>query len=73
MIQIVVCLKGRDFMSQNKMVGRRSILLKGEVKYLEISEIIEDRMSVHKNIKEPSLEEILETETATYERINSRR
>ncbi len=50
-----------------------SMFLKGEVKYLEISEIIEDCMSVHKNIKEPSLEEILETETATYERINSRR
>ncbi len=50
-----------------------SMFLKGEVKYLEISEIIEDCMSAHKNIKEPSLEEILETETATYERINSRR
>ncbi len=50
-----------------------SMFLKGEVKYLEISEIIEDCMSAHKNIKEPSLEEILETEAATYERINSRR
>ena len=50
-----------------------SMFLKGEVKYLEISEIIEDCMSAHKNIKEPSLEEILETEAATYEWINSRR
>lgn len=50
-----------------------SMFLKGEVKYLEISEIIEDCMSAHKNRKEPSLEEILETEAATYERINSRR
>ena len=50
-----------------------SMFLKGEVKYLEISEIIEDCMSAHKNLKEPSLEEILETEAATYERINSRR
>ena len=50
-----------------------SMFLKGEGKYLEISEIIEDCMSAHKNIKEPSLEEILETEAATYERINSRR
>lgn len=50
-----------------------SMFLKGEVKYLEISEIIEDCMSVHKNIMEPSLEVILETEAATYERINSRR
>lgn len=50
-----------------------SMFLKGEAKYLEIAEIIEDCMSAHKNIKEPTLEEILETESATYERINSRR
>lgn len=50
-----------------------SKFLKREIKYLEIVEIIEDCMSAHKNIKEPSLEEILETEAATYERINSRR
>ncbi len=50
-----------------------SMFLKGEAKYLEIAEIIEDCMSAHKMIKEPTLEEILETEAATYERINSRR
>lgn len=50
-----------------------SMFLKGEVKYLEIVEIIEDCMSVHKNIKDPSLDQILETEAAAYERINSRR
>ncbi|MCI8321476.1 MAG: 1-deoxy-D-xylulose-5-phosphate reductoisomerase [Dorea sp.] len=50
-----------------------SMFLKGEAKYLEIAEIIEDCMYAHKNIKEPTLEEILETESATYERINSRR
>lgn len=50
-----------------------SMFLKGEVKYLEIVEIIEDCMSVHKNIKDPSLDQILETEAAVYERINSRR
>lgn len=49
------------------------MFLKGEIKYLEIVEIIEDCMSVHKNIENPSLEQILETETAVYERINSRR
>lgn len=50
-----------------------SMFLKGDIKYLEIVEIIEDCMSVHKNIETPSLEQILETEAAVYERINSRR
>lgn len=50
-----------------------SKFLKREIKYLEIVEIIEDCMSVHKNIACPTLDEILETEAATYERINSRR
>ena len=50
-----------------------SKFLKREIKYLEIVEIIEDCMTAHKNIVNPSLEEILATEVATYERINSRR
>ncbi len=50
-----------------------SKFLKREIKYLEIVQIIEDCMSAHKNIKNPSLSEILETEAETYERINSRR
>lgn len=50
-----------------------SMFLKGEIKYLEIVEIIEDCMSVHRNIENPSLEQILETEAAVYERIKSRR
>lgn len=50
-----------------------SKFLKREVKYLEIMEIIEDCMSAHKNIENPTLEQILETEAATYERIESRR
>ncbi len=50
-----------------------SKFLNREVKYLEIIEIIEDCMSVHQNILSPTLEEILETEAATYERIESRR
>ena len=36
-------------------------------------EFIEDCMKAHKNIENPTLEQILETEAATYERINSRR
>lgn len=50
-----------------------SQFLKREIKYLEIVEIIEDCMRAHKNIEHPSLEQILETERATYERILSRR
>lgn len=50
-----------------------SMFLKGEIKYLEIMEIIEDGMRAHKNIVNPTLEEILEVEEATYDRIRSRR
>ena len=50
-----------------------SKFLNREIKYLEITEIIEDCMKAHKNIENPTLEQILETEAATYERINSRR
>ncbi len=50
-----------------------SMFLKGEIKYLEIMEIIEDGMRAHKNIANPSLEQILEVEQATYDRIRSRR
>lgn len=50
-----------------------SMFLKGEIKYLEIMEIIEDGMRAHKNIANPTLEEILEVEEATYDRIRSRR
>ena len=50
-----------------------SKFLKHEVKYLEIMEIIEDCMNAHKNIANPSLEQILQTEAETYERIESRR
>lgn len=50
-----------------------SQFLSREIKYLEIVEIIEDCMRAHKNIMNPSVEEILSTEAATYERIKSRR
>ena len=50
-----------------------SMFLRREAKYLEISEIIEDCMMAHKNIENPTLEQILEVEAETYERINSRR
>lgn len=36
-----------------------------EIKYLEIIEIIEDCMRAHKNIENPTLDQILETEAET--------
>ena len=39
----------------------------------EIKEIIEDCMRAHKNIENPTLDQILETEAETYARIKSRR
>ncbi len=50
-----------------------SKFLNREIKYLEIMEIIEDCMRAHKNIENPTLEQILETEQWTYARIESRR
>ena len=50
-----------------------SQFLNRQRKYLEIMEIIEDCMQAHKNIENPTLQQILDTEAATYERINSRR
>ena len=50
-----------------------SQFLNREIKYLEIIEIIEDCMRAHKTIENPTVEQILETEAATYERIRSRR
>lgn len=47
--------------------------LNREIKYLEIIEIIEDCMKAHKMINNPTVEQILDTEAATYERILSRR
>ena len=50
-----------------------SQFLNRQIKYLEIMEIIEDCMQAHKNIENTTLQQILDTEAATYERINSRR
>lgn len=59
------------FNAANELAVRQ--FLNREIKYLEIVEIIEDCMRVHRNIENPSLQEILDTEAATYDRINSRR
>jgi 1-deoxy-D-xylulose-5-phosphate reductoisomerase len=50
-----------------------SLFLDRKIGYLDIVDTIEDCMRAHKNIANPTLEQILETEAATYERIRSRR
>ena len=59
------------FNAANELAGKQ--FLNREIKYLEIIEIIEDCMKAHKNVDDPTLEQILDTEKATYERIESRR
>lgn len=46
--------------------------LRKEIKFLDIYEIIQESMERHQVIAHPSLEEILETESKTYEWIESR-
>ena len=59
------------FNAANELAVRQ--FLNREIKYLEIVEIIEDCMRAHQNIANPSVEQILDAEAATYDRINSRR
>lgn len=49
-----------------------SLFLNEKIHFLEIYDIIEDAMKTHKVINNPSLEQILDTEAATYELINSK-
>lgn len=49
-----------------------SKFLNRKIKYLEIPEIIETCMKDHKNIINPTVEEILQTEQEVYEQIESR-
>lgn len=49
------------------------MFLNREIKFLEIVEIIEDCMKAHQNIENPDLQQILDVEAATYDRIRSRR
>ena len=49
-----------------------SKFLNREIRYLEIPEIIGECMRNHKNIMNPSVEEILETEQEVYKQIESR-
>lgn len=49
------------------------LFLERKIGYLEIPEIIKECMERHKNVEQPSLEEILDTEEGVYEYINSRK
>ena len=49
-----------------------SKFLNRQIKYLEIPEIIETCMQLHKKIENPTVEEILRTEQEVYEQIESR-
>lgn len=49
-----------------------AMFLDGQIRYLEIPEIIQACMERHKNIVSPTVEEILKTEQETYEFIKNR-
>lgn len=49
-----------------------SKFLRGEIRFLDIYEIIQDCMEQHDSIPDPSVEQILDTERSVYERIESR-
>lgn len=49
-----------------------ALFLDRKIQYLQIPEIIKECMENHKNISDPSLEEILNTEQETYEFIKNR-
>ena len=49
-----------------------ALFLKRKIRYLQIPEIIRACMEEHRNILEPTVEEILKTEQETYEFIKSR-
>lgn len=58
------------FNAANEMAVSK--FLNREIRYLEIPEIIEECMCNHKNIMNPSVEEILKTEQEVYKQIESR-
>ena len=49
------------------------LFLERKIGYLEIPKIIKECMERHKNVEQPSLEAILDTEEGVYEYINSRK
>ena len=49
-----------------------AMFLEREIRYLEIPEVIQACMEAHKNLADPTVEEILKTEQETYEFIKNR-
>ena len=49
-----------------------AMFLEREIRYLEIPEMIQACMEAHKNLADPTVEEILKTEQETYEFIKNR-
>lgn len=49
-----------------------SLFLEGKIRFLDIADMIGEAMGAHKTIENPSLEQILETESRCYEFIESR-
>lgn len=49
-----------------------ALFLERRISYLKITELIEDAMKMHRNISNPSVEEILDTEKEVYEYIDGR-
>ena len=49
-----------------------ALFLQRKIRFLQIPELIEASMEAHKVIEDPSVEEILQTEAATYEFIKQR-
>ena len=58
------------FNAANEMAVKK--FLERRIRFLDIYDIISDCMREHKIIENPSVEEILDTEAAVYERIESR-
>ena len=58
------------FNAANELAVSR--FLNRQIPYLAITEIIESAMDYHRLVKNPAVDEILETEKAVYEYIESR-
>lgn len=68
------CRAGGSMPTVYNAANERAVskFLQRKIHFLDIYEIISDSMEHHMVIENPSIEEILETEQATYERIESR-
>ena len=68
----LLCLLFVSYVKSDKKLPV-TLLTNRDVYKRQIMEIVEDCMRAHRNIENPTLQQILDTEKATYERIESRR